>query len=47
MRNFIIEKVHLLHKNVNMLLKDLVVLNYYEITGKKETYTVIDTNKYG
>ena len=28
-----------------MLLKDLVVLNYYEITGKKETYTMIDPNK--
>ena len=28
-----------------MLLKDLVVLNYYEITGKKETYTMIEPNK--
>ena len=45
LRNFTMEKVHLLHKNVNMLLKDLVVLNYYEITGKKETYTMIDPNK--
>ena len=30
-----------------MLLKDLVVLGYYEITGKKETYTMIDHNKDG
>ena len=28
-----------------MLLKDLVVLNYCEITGKKEAYTMIEPNK--
>ena len=45
LRNFTMEKVHVLNKNVNMILKDLVILNYNEILSKKETYTLIDPNK--
>ena len=45
LRNFTMEKVHLINKNVNMLTKDLVILNYNEIAGRKETYTFIDPNK--
>ena len=45
LREFTMEKVHLLNKNVNMLLKDLTILNYYEIMGKKDTYTMIDPNR--
>ena len=45
LRNFTMEKVHVLNKNVNMILKDLVTLNYNEILNKKETYTLIDPNR--
>ena len=45
LRNFTMEKVHLLHKNVNLLLNELVVLNYNEIKDKQIKYTIIDPNQ--
>lgn len=45
LRHFTMEKVHLLHKNVNWLLNDLTVLNYNEIKDQKNKYTFIDPNR--
>ena len=45
LRNFTMEKVHMINKNVNLVFKDLVVLNYNEILGKKDSYTFVDPNK--
>ena len=44
-RNFTMEKVHLLNKNVNFLYKDLAILNYNEIKQGKLTYVIVDPNK--
>ena len=44
-RNFTMEKVHLLNKNVNFLYKDLVILNYNEIKQGKLRNVIIDPNK--
>ena len=45
LRNFTMEKVHLINKTVNKLLKDLVILNYNEIRDKRDKYVMIDPNK--
>ena len=45
LRHFTMEKVHLINKNVNWLLNDLVVLNYNEIKNKRDSYTFIDPNR--
>ena len=45
LRNFTMEKVHVINKNVNMILRDLVILNYNDILNKREVYTYIDPNK--
>ena len=45
LRNFTMEKVHLINKNVNLLTKDLIILNYNEIIGKKDSYAFVDPNK--
>ena len=44
LRNFTMEKVHVINKNVNMILRDLVILNYNDILNKREVYTYIDPN---
>ena len=44
-RNFTMEKVHLLHKNIKYLYKYLVILNYNEIKQKKDVYIMDMTNK--
>ena len=45
LRNFTMEKVHLINKNVNWLLEDLVLINYNEIRDKRDFYTYVDPNK--
>ena len=45
LRNFNIEKIHLIHKNINYLYNDLALLNYNEIKQKKSIYVMIDPNK--
>ena len=45
LRNFTMEKVHLINKNVNWLLEDLVLINYNEIRDKRDFYTYFDPNK--
>ena len=45
LRKFTMEKVHLLHKNINYAYNDLVVLNYNEIKQRKEFYVMVDPNK--
>ena len=45
LRNFTREKVHLINKNVNWLLEDLVLINYNEIRDKRDFYTYVDPNK--
>ena len=42
LRNFTMEKVHLINKNVNWLLEDLVLINYNEIRDKRDFYTYAD-----
>lgn len=44
LRNFNLEKVHLLHKNLKFLYNDLVILNYNEIKQNKNKYMISDTN---
>ena len=38
LRNFTIEKVHLIDKNINFLYKNLTILNYNEIKQAKNKY---------
>lgn len=45
LRHFTMEKVHLINKNINLLTKDLVVLNVNEIKEFKDRYVMIDPNK--
>ena len=45
LRNFTMEKVHLLHKNVNYLYENLVLLNYNEIKQRKDRYVMVDPNR--
>ena len=45
LRNFTMEKVHLINKNVNWLLEDLVLINYNQIRDKRDFYTYVDPNK--
>ena len=45
LRQFTMEKIHLLHKNVNWLFNDITVLNYNEIKDYKGKYTFIDPNR--
>ena len=45
LRNFTMEKVHMINNNVNLVFKDLVILNYNEILGKKDSYIFVDPNK--
>jgi len=46
LRNFTMEKVHLINKNINYLYYDLIILNYNEIKQRKSMYVMIDPNKY-
>ena len=45
LRNFTMEKVHLLHKNVHYLYNELIVLNYNDIKRKKDIYVMVDPNR--
>jgi hypothetical protein len=45
LRHFTMEKVHLINKNVNWALNDLVVLNYNEIKDRRDMYTFVDPNR--
>ena len=45
LRHFTMEKVHVLNKNVDWIMKDLVILNYNEIKDMKQKYIMIDPNK--
>ena len=45
LRNFTMEKIHLIHKNINYLFNDLIILNYNEIKQRKGMYVMIDPNK--
>ena len=44
-RNFNIEKMHLIHKNINYLYNELIVLNYNDIKRKKDIYVMVDPNR--
>ena len=44
LREFTMEKIHLLHKNVKYLYKDLAILNYNEIKQKKDEYIMVETS---
>jgi hypothetical protein len=46
LRNFNMEKIHLLNKNINYVYKDLVPIYYKEIMKRKEKYTMIDPNRF-
>ena len=45
LRDFNMEKIHLIHKNINFLYKDLTILNYNEIKRRKDMYVMIDPNR--
>ena len=45
LRQFNMEKVHLIHKNIGYLYENLGLLNYNEIKQNKEKYIVIEINK--
>ena len=45
LRNFTMEKVHLLNKNIKYLYKDLTVLNFNEIMQNKDKYLEENINK--
>jgi hypothetical protein len=44
-RNFNIEKIHLIHKNINYLYNDLIISNYDDIKRKKDIYVMVDPNR--
>jgi hypothetical protein len=46
LKNFTMEKLHLINKNINFLYNDLTILNYNEIKQRKNLYVMIDPNKY-
>ena len=46
LKNFTMEKLHLINKNINFLYYDLTILNYNEIKQRKSLYVMIDPNKY-
>ncbi len=46
LRNFTMEKVHLINKNINYLFYDLTLLNYNEIRQRKQVYIMVDPNKF-
>lgn len=45
LREFNIEKIHLIHKNINYVYKELVNLNYNEIQKFKDNYVMVDPNR--
>ena len=45
LRNFTMEKIHLIHKNINYLYNDLTILNYNDIKRRKDTYVMVDPNR--
>ena len=45
LRHFTMEKVHLIHKNIEYLYNNLGLLNFNEIKQNKEKYVVNETNK--
>ena len=45
LRKFNMEKIHLLHKNIEYLYNNLGLLNFNEIKQNKEKYVVNETNK--
>ena len=44
LREFTMEKIHLLNKNIKYLYKDLALLNYNEIKQKKDEYIMVENN---
>ena len=40
LRNFTMEKVHFIQKNINYLYNNLAYMNYHEIMKKKEIYLI-------
>ena len=45
LRNFTMEKIHLIHKNINYLFNDLTILNYNDIKRRKDMYVMVDPNR--
>ena len=45
LRNFNMEKIHVIHKNIKYLYNDLVLLNYNEIKQNRNKYMLNETNK--
>ena len=45
LRHFNMEKVHLIHKNIEYLYNNLALLNYNEIKQNKEKYAMIENKK--
>ena len=45
LRNFTMEKIHLIHKNINFLFNDLTIINYNDIKRRKDRYVMVDPNR--